>query len=415
MLVLNLNVTNEVAYSIGIAKHPAGPHTTTPPLTGATFELYAANYDGSIPDPLGEVLATITDDNGNDTPDEPKDKDGFYQFTGLTLGKYLVVETKAPDGYLLDSTPRLVDLALFPDMPDTTTPKEWAKKNDYIFPVLLFNERARSIEITKTDSETGAALTGAQFELYAANDDGTVPSSLGAVLATITDDNGNGTLDEPEDKDGHYQFTGLKLGKYLVVEKTAPGGYVLDSTPVLADLTTLGPDIPVLELDITNEKIVVPPDNPTPPPTPEPTDYNNDDDPPATLPPVTPRPSSSVAPTTTPTSTPAPTSEPTPVPSVPVETPTPIVTPSVTPTPTTTNTLTLNDDGTFTEIDENGVPLGTWTWDDELEMWIFDPFVPLGGLLPKTGGSADAAIFLILATLSLTGIAMLSNTKKRKH
>jgi hypothetical protein len=32
----------------------------------------------------------------------------------------------------------------------------------------------------------------------------------------------------------------------------------------------------------------------------------------------------------------------------------------------------------FIEFDEDGVPLGMWTWDPEEEMWIFDEDVPLG-------------------------------------
>jgi hypothetical protein len=50
------------------------------------------------------------------------------------------------------------------------------------------------------------------------------------------------------------------------------------------------------------------------------------------------------------------------------------------------------DGGGFLEIDEDGVPLGTWKYDDDEEAWIFDDEVPLA-LLPQTGGVMPAAGF----------------------
>jgi len=42
------------------------------------------------------------------------------------------------------------------------------------------------------------------------------------------------------------------------------------------------------------------------------------------------------------------------------------------------------------EFDDQGVPLGTWTWDPDDEIWIFDENVPLGfaapvAAMPQTG------------------------------
>ena len=61
--------------------------------------------------------------------------------------------------------------------------------------------------------------------------------------------------------------------------------------------------------------------------------------------------------------------------------------------------MILSDDGEFwIELDEMGVPLGTWTWDNEEEMWLFDPDVPLGFFAPT-----DAP--LSVASLPQTGVA----------
>jgi len=63
------------------------------------------------------------------------------------------------------------------------------------------------------------------------------------------------------------------------------------------------------------------------------------------------------------------------------------------------------------ELDEDGVPLGTWSWDDDQEMWIFDDGnVPLGalapvaavatGFMPQTGLEGFGARFGILFALA---------------
>jgi hypothetical protein len=51
------------------------------------------------------------------------------------------------------------------------------------------------------------------------------------------------------------------------------------------------------------------------------------------------------------------------------------------------NTMLVQlDDDTWLMIDEDGIPLGVWTWDDEEEIWIFDEDIPLGTLdMPVTG------------------------------
>ena len=49
--------------------------------------------------------------------------------------------------------------------------------------------------------------------------------------------------------------------------------------------------------------------------------------------------------------------------------------------------LTLNEDGSYTEFDENGTPLGTWYPNDD-DTWTFQDLTPLGdtaAILPQTG------------------------------
>ena len=56
----------------------------------------------------------------------------------------------------------------------------------------------------------------------------------------------------------------------------------------------------------------------------------------------------------------------------------------------------------YIEFDEFGVPLGEWHWDDDEEMWIFDPFPPLGDM-PQTGANKSIA-----GTLLILGFALIT-------
>jgi len=94
--------------------------------------------------------------------------------------------------------------------------------------------------------------------------------------------------------------------------------------------------------------------------------------------------------------------------------------PDVAPIPTDpTSILIASEDGTmWFEFDENGVPLGAWTWDDATEMWIFDENVPLAyfpvapvgasalagiatGLMPQTGLDSFATTLGLLLVFAL--------------
>ena len=89
--------------------------------------------------------------------------------------------------------------------------------------------------------------------------------------------------------------------------------------------------------------------------------------------------------------------------------------------PQTDNRLVIDDDGEIFEIDENGTPLGTWTWDEEEEIWIFDEIPPLAAATPPpTGGlgspprTEDEIMgYWISGMLALYVIAVLINKQKR--
>ncbi|MEG0704760.1 MAG: SpaA isopeptide-forming pilin-related protein [Carnobacterium sp.] len=149
-------------------------------LQGAVFELQKNNKE--------VIQSGLTTDNlGKLAVDELKP--GSYQF----------VETKAPTGYELDTTP--VEFTI-------------AKNQSEATEVTMTNKLTPSgIVITKTDDQTGEVLAGAVFELQ--------DSEGKQVQSTLT-----------TDESGKISVNDLAPNAYQLVETKAPVGYQLDATPV---------------------------------------------------------------------------------------------------------------------------------------------------------------------------------------
>lgn len=147
-------------------------------LEGAEFDVEKA--DGTL------VEHIATDDLG-----EARIRD-------LAWGDYTVTETRAPKGFVLDTEPK-----------SFTVGRENA---DTGIEMRFDNARKTgSVELVKTDAETGAPLAGAVYDLYAT--DGTlVRNDLAASGA-----------------DGKIAVTDLAWGSYYFKERTAPAGYSVSS------------------------------------------------------------------------------------------------------------------------------------------------------------------------------------------
>ncbi len=141
-------------------------------------------------------------------------KDEYKDYRALNLhaedsegGKFKVVETKNPTGYT------------------GTWEHEFTAEKEGVVTLTLDATNARKtgqITITKT-GENNKKLSGAVFEIKAAKDikttGGTTLIAADTVVDTVTTD-GNGSAASKQ----------LELGQYIVKEKTAPDGYVLDTT-----------------------------------------------------------------------------------------------------------------------------------------------------------------------------------------
>ena len=201
--------------------------TDKPIPEGAEFTVTAAEDittpDGTIRTEKGTVVATLT-----------TDEKGKAETEALYLGKYVIKETKAPNGYLLNPKEFAVTLE-YEDQEteivygDVTVPDELAKGK---------------IRVKKTDAETGNGLSGAEFEIRAKEDivtpDGTVKAKAGTVVDTIT------TSDK-----GTAETKKLYLGKYEVQETKAPEGYLLNTQKYPVELIYADQETEIVYGDVT--------------------------------------------------------------------------------------------------------------------------------------------------------------------
>uniref|UniRef100_UPI0022E86527 SpaA isopeptide-forming pilin-related protein n=1 Tax=Lactococcus lactis TaxID=1358 RepID=UPI0022E86527 len=168
------------------------------------------NYQGSAElikhDSQGQALEgaifKVVDSDGKTVQEGlSSDKSGKVTVTGLAPGNYSFIETQAPIGYILNTTP--VDFSINKEIEGQ--PKSIVASDDFI-------NYQGSAELIKHDSQ-GQALEGAIFKVVD-NDGKTVQEGL------------------TSDKSGKVSVTDLTPGNYSFVETQAPTGYVLNTTPV---------------------------------------------------------------------------------------------------------------------------------------------------------------------------------------
>ena len=191
-----------------------------------------------------EIDTFYTDDNGEVTLPET-----------VTRGMYFIEEVQAPQGYLIRTERLGVFVGETGDAPgeaytlDIEIPNEpvmgrvMVEKKGLKFVRLEEQADAFGNIVHQTVYEEGY-LAGAVFELRAAEDiigkDGTVWFHAGDVADTITT--------TAEGKDASKE---LPLGRYELVEVSAPEGYLLDSTPHEVELRYADDRTAVVETNVT--------------------------------------------------------------------------------------------------------------------------------------------------------------------
>ena len=159
-------------------------------LEGAVFDVRYA--DGTV----------VGDSNGVFTTGA----DGTILITGLEANKAIVVtETKAPDGFAIDTTPQTI----------TTQAGK-------VVQLTFANAPYGKIIIEKRDSKTNKLLPGAEFRVTTAA--GCEVGQNGVIGDTNLTSNGIFTTGA----DGKITITNVRPGNYIITEIKAPDGYLID-------------------------------------------------------------------------------------------------------------------------------------------------------------------------------------------
>ena len=213
-------------------------------VAGTTFELYDENgskisFNTMTSSGMQTIDSFTTDENGC-----------VYTTEKLLKGNYTLVETKAPVGYVLDSTP-----VQFTVSEDTYTADGGAEfilveKSDKAvtgqLTVTKVGEVLDKWDATTADSSNHfvykkANISGASFVLTAKEDIRTADNNGYAYRA------GDLVAEFTTGADGSSVINNLPLGSYVLTETKAPVGFVLDAAPVDVTLTYAGQTVEIVK------------------------------------------------------------------------------------------------------------------------------------------------------------------------
>ena len=167
--------------------------SVNPSVTLQDAEFKITYADGSL----------IGDSNGIYRTDE----NGEIRIEGLKPGKSVVVtETRAPDGFILDTQSQTVQI-----------------KEGRTVSLTFKNQPKGELIIQKRDSATGKPLPGAEFRVATAA--GCEVGLDGVIGDSTLTQNGIFTTDA----NGEIRITNLIPGAYVITEIKAPDGYVMDT------------------------------------------------------------------------------------------------------------------------------------------------------------------------------------------
>ena len=201
----------------------------------ASEDILDPSNDGTVLYSAGTIVDTVTTGS-----------DGKVLSKELPLGKYMIHEIQAPNGYVLTNEVKYVELTY----KDQTTPVVFSDLQTYL------NDRQKvSVTATKLDAETKEKLQGAEISLYANrkvyNYDGEVILEPNDLVATaITNENGEAVFDvdlpidltpeyavDPLEDDAFgvmyddgIRYEGNLNSLWYVQETKAPQGYVSGET-----------------------------------------------------------------------------------------------------------------------------------------------------------------------------------------
>ena len=206
-------------------------------LAGAVYEITAdediITPDGTLRYHKGDVVDTVT-----------TDEDGKAKSKELSLGKYTLVETKAPNGMVINKEKHSVELTYAgQDVAVTETATSFVNERQKVkisFEKVL--EQNETFGIGKNDE-----IKNISFGLYAKEDivssSGTVIPADGLIEIITLDENGTATAN-----------TDLPFGSYYIKEIATDEHYILSDTQYPFTFEYAGQDTETVEIKVNDGK-----------------------------------------------------------------------------------------------------------------------------------------------------------------
>ena len=206
-------------------------------LAGAVYEITAdedvITPDGTLRYHKGDVVDTVT-----------TDEDGTAKSKELYLGKYTVVETKAPTGMVINKEKHSVELTYAgQDVAVTETATSFVNERQKVkISLEKILEQDETFGIGKNDE-----IKNISFGLYAKEDvvssSGTVIPSDGLLEIITLDENGTATAN-----------TDLPFGSYYIKEIATDEHYILSDTQYPFTFEYVGQDTETVEIKVNDGK-----------------------------------------------------------------------------------------------------------------------------------------------------------------
>lgn len=213
------------------------PVYTVKGLAGAVYEITAdediITPDGTLRYHKGDVVDTVT-----------TDEDGFAKSKELYLGKYTVVEIKAPNGMVINNEKHSVELTYAgQDVAVTETVTSFYNERQKVkISLEKVLEQNDTFGIGKNDE-----IKNISFGLYAKEDivssSGTVIPADGLIEIITLDENGTAIAN-----------TDLPFGNYYIKEITTDEHYILSDTQYPFTFEYAGQDTEIVEIKVNDGK-----------------------------------------------------------------------------------------------------------------------------------------------------------------
>ncbi|PCF34753.1 hypothetical protein B5C00_04780 [Staphylococcus delphini] len=197
---------------------------------------------------LEGVIITLKTADGTVVGTTTSDENGHYQFTNVQKGKY-IVEFAVPEGYEATSRHTTADTTKDSDglIAHIDVTKDDMTIDAGFFPLENWNPKQQDETYTigdfvwRDEDHNGVQNEGER--------------GLEGVIITLKTADGTVVSTTTSDENGHYQFTNVQKGKYIV-EFAVPEGYEATSRHTTAD-TTKDSDGLIAHIDVTHDDMTI--------------------------------------------------------------------------------------------------------------------------------------------------------------